>query len=224
MTFDQASAAALLQGDHHDPFSVLGMHRQNGELVVRALLPGALGVDLIETKTGRKLASLAALDGGPLFAGVIARRKNPFPYRLRVDWGSHRQDIEDPYRFGPVLGEMDVWLLSEGTHDRPYERMGAHPAQVDGVDGVSFAVWAPNARRVSVVGSFNNWDGRRHMMRVRGASGVWEIFIPHLVEGDLYKFEIKAQSGELLLKSDPFAFRAELRPNTASMVGSLPPL
>jgi len=224
MTFDQASIAALMQGDHHDPFSVLGMHLQDGELVVRALLPGAASVDLIDARTGRKLASLKPIDASDVFAAVIPRRKNPFPYRLRVNWGSHQQEIEDPYRFAPILGELDVWLLSEGTHDRPYERLGAHPADIDGVPGVSFAVWAPNARRVSVVGNFNNWDGRRHAMRARGASGVWEIFIPHLAAGDLYKFEIKAQSGELLLKADPFAFRAELRPGTASVVNPVPPL
>jgi 1,4-alpha-glucan branching enzyme len=228
MTFDRASVATLMQGDHHDPFSVLGMHRHEGALAVRTLLPGAARVDLIETKTGRKLCTLQPQDdhefGGGLFTATLARRKNPFAYRLRIDWGSHQQDLEDPYRFGPVLGEMDVWLLAEGTHSRPYERLGAHPHEVDGVAGVVFAVWAPNARRVSVVGSFNNWDGRRHMMRVRGASGVWEIFVPQLVPGDLYKFEIKAQSGELLLKADPFALRAELRPNTASVVNRLPPL
>jgi len=224
MTFDQAGVAALMHGDHHDPFSVLGMHRQNGELVVRALLPGAVGVELVEAKNGRRLASLAPVEGSAVFAGVIPRRKNSFPYRLRVDWGSHKQEMDDPYRFGAVLGDLDVWLLSEGTHHRPYEKLGAHPVVLEGVAGVAFAVWAPNARRVSVVGSFNNWDGRRHMLRSRGASGVWEIFIPGLAAGDLYKFEIKAQDGELLLKADPFAFRAELRPQTASVVNTLPPL
>jgi len=224
MTFDQASVATLMHGDHPDPFSVLGMHRHHNDLVVRALLPGATAVELIETRTGRKLASLKPVDGSEVFAAVIPRRKNPFPYRLRVDWGTHRQDMEDPYRFPPILGEMDVWLLSEGTHHRPYEKLGAHPVIVDGVNGVAFAVWAPNARRVSVVGGFNNWDGRRHAMRSRGASGVWEIFIPDLTTGDLYKFEIKTHSGERLLKADPFAFRAELRPETASVVHALPPV
>jgi len=222
MTFDQAGVAALMHGDHHDPFSVLGMHRQHGELVVRALLPGAVTVELIEARNGRRLASLTPIEESAVFAGVIPRRKNPFPYRLRIDWGTHRQELDDPYRFGAVLGDMDVWLLSEGTHYRPYEKLGAHQVTVEGIAGVAFAVWAPNARRVSVVGSFNNWDGRRHMMRSRGASGVWEIFIPGLAAGDLYKFEIKAQSGELLLKADPFAFRAELRPQTASVVNALP--
>jgi 1,4-alpha-glucan branching enzyme len=224
MTFDQASAATLMHGDHPDPFSVLGMHRHHNDLVVRALLPGATAVELIETKTGRKLASLQPVAGSEVFAAVIPRRKNPFPYRLRVDWGTHRQDMEDPYRFPPILGEMDVWLLSEGTHHRPYEKLGAHPATIDGIPGVAFAVWAPNARRVSVVGGFNNWDGRRHAMRSRGASGVWEIFIPDLTTGDLYKFEIKTQAGERLVKADPFAFRAELRPDTASVVNALPPV
>jgi 1,4-alpha-glucan branching enzyme len=224
MTIDQASVATLLQGDHSDPFSVLGMHRHHGNLVVRALLPGALAVELIETKTGRKLASLQPVEGSAVFCAAIPRRKNPFPYRLRVDWGTHRQEMEDAYRFPPILGEMDVWLLSEGTHHRPYEKLGAHPAVIDGIHGVAFAVWAPNAGRVSVVGGFNNWDGRRHAMRSRGASGVWEIFIPQLAAGDLYKFEIKTPDGERLLKADPFAFRAELRPDTASVVAALPPV
>jgi 1,4-alpha-glucan branching enzyme len=224
MILDQASVSALMQGDHQDPFSVLGMHWHNGEMVVRAFLPGATMADLIDAKTGRKLAKLRPINSSDIFAAVIPQRKRPFAYRLRVHWGSHQQEMEDPYRFGPMLGEIDVWLLSEGTHYRPYERLGAHPTEIDGVLGVSFAVWAPNARRVSVVGNFNNWDGRRHAMRARGVSGVWEIFIPHLTVGDLYKFEIKTQTGELLLKADPFAFRVELRPSTASIVNALPPM
>jgi 1,4-alpha-glucan branching enzyme len=224
MTFDQASVAKLMQGDHHDPFSVLGMHRHEGELVVRALLPGAAAVDLIEAKSGRRLASLQR----NRWQRSVFRRhpaaQESVCLPLRVDWGTHRQDMEDPYRFPPILGEMDVWLLSEGTHYRPYEKLGAHPTVIDGVEGVAFAVWAPNARRVSVVGNFNSWDGRRHAMRARGASGVWEIFIPQLLAGDLYKFEIRTQGGELLLKADPFAFRAELRPDTASVVNALPAL
>ena len=222
MTFDQASIAALMHGDHPDPFSILGMHRHGGDLVVRALLPGAAAVEVIDAKNGRRVAGLEPVEGGGVFSGVIPRRRNPFAYRLRVDWGTHRQDMDDAYRFGPVLGETDVWLLAEGTHTRPYEKLGAHPTAIDGVDGVAFAVWAPNARRVSVVGGVNNWDGRRHAMRARGASGVWDIFVPHLVAGDLYKFEIKTHGGEVLLKADPFALRAELRPDTASVVAHLP--
>ncbi|MFC5459328.1 1,4-alpha-glucan branching protein GlgB [Massilia niabensis] len=221
--FDHKTIAALMQGDHGDPFSVLGMHSQDGELVVRALLPGAVGVEVIEG--ARTVASLERIEGSDLFAATLpGTHPQPFPYRLRVDWGSHQQEVEDPYRFGPVLGEMDIWLLSEGTHYRPYEKLGAHLADMDGVTGVNFAVWAPNARRVSVVGSFNNWDGRRHMMRRRGESGIWEMFIPGLAAGDLYKFEIRTQEGRLLLKADPFAFRAELRPDTASVVAGLMPV
>ena len=224
MLVDQATVTALMQGDHGDPFAVLGMHQHDGALLVRALLPGAASVAVIDAKSGRRLAGLERIDGSDVFAAAIPRRKNPFIYRLRVDWGSHQQDIDDPYRFAPILGELDCWLLAEGTHYRPYEKLGANLAHVDGVDGVSFAIWAPNARRVSVIGSFNNWDGRRHMMRLRGASGVWEIFLPQLAAGDLYKLEIKTHSGELQRKADPFALRAELRPDTASVVQPLLPM
>jgi 1,4-alpha-glucan branching enzyme len=220
---NRSSLTAVAQGDYGDPFSVLGMHTEGNALVVRALLPGAVQVDVVESKTGRKLISLQRVEGD-LFGATIPRRKNHFAYRLWVDWGSHSQELEDPYRFGTVLGEMDVWLLAEGTHIRPYEKLGAHLAEADGVAGTAFAVWAPNARRVSVVGNFNNWDGRRHMMRLRRECGIWEIFVPHLAAGDLYKFEIKTQSGDILLKSDPFAFRSELRPNTASVVQPVAPV
>ncbi len=220
----QETLSALMAGDHRDPFALLGMHQEDGKLIVRALMPGAANVALVESKTNRQLAMLERVEGSDVFAAVVPRRKNPFPYRFRIDWGTHQQELEDPYRFPPILGEMDIWLLAEGTHIRPYEKLGAHLMELDGVSGVSFAVWAPNARRVSVVGSFNNWDGRRHMMRLRRECGIWEIFIPHLTGGDLYKFEIKAQDGSLHLKADPFAFRAELRPNTASVVQPIAPV
>ena len=207
-----------------DPFATLGMHQLNDKLVVRAILPGAVSVGVIEIKTGRQLAQLEYDADTAIFSALIPRRKNPFPYRLRVDWGDQVQELEDAYRFPALLGELDVWLIAEGTHRRPYEKMGAHPAEMDGVAGASFVVWAPNAQRVSVVGNFNNWDGRRHMMRLRRECGVWEIFIPHVAAGDLYKLEILAQNGAILLKADPFAFSAELRPNTASVVAPLTPI
>jgi len=219
MTFDESSIAALMQGDHGDPFSVLGLHAEEGAWVVRALLPGAVSVAVISGAT--IVASLARQGDSAVFAGVVAQ---PVPYRLRVDWGSHQQDIDDPYRFAPVLGATDLWLLAEGTHYRPYEKLGAHLLDHDGVAGVNFAVWAPHARRVSVVGSFNQWDGRRHAMGKRSASGIWELFLPGVAAGDLYKFEIRTQDGALLLKADPYAFRAELRPDTASVVAALPPV
>src|SRR5690606_14253154 len=129
---------------------------------------------------------------------------------------------DDPYRFPPLLGELDLYLMGEGKHRRLYERMGAHPETIDGIDGVMFAVWAPNAARVSVVGDFNRWDGRCHVMRRRHESGIWELFIPGLERGETYKYEIKGPEGQLLpLKADPFAFEQELAPATSSRVHGL---
>jgi 1,4-alpha-glucan branching enzyme len=219
---NEGTLRALMAGDHDDPFSVLGMHQENGQLIVRALLPGASAAALIEANTRRRLAALARIADSDVFAGIVPRRKNRFAYRLRIDWGGREQELEDAYRFPPILGETDAWLLAEGTHYRPFEKLGAHPTEMEGVPGVSFAVWAPQARRVSIVGDFNNWDGRRHMMRLRRECGIWEIFIPHAGAGDRYKFEVKARDGELLLKADPFAFRGELRPATASIVHGIP--
>ena len=217
-----SALTALISGDSHDPFSLLGMHKERGQLVVRALIPGAWSVAVVGTAAEKIRLDLPRVGDTALFEGVIAGYSEPFAYRLQVNWGGYEQELEDAYRFQTILGDIDVWLLAEGTHHRPYEKLGAHPREFEGVAGVTFAVWAPNAKRVSVVGSFNNWDGRRHMMRYRMECGVWEIFIPHLMPGDLYKYEIKTQSGEVLLKADPFAFHAEMRPDTASIVHRLP--
>jgi 1,4-alpha-glucan branching enzyme len=155
------------------------------------------------------------------FAGSVLKRDKPFPYRLRLTIGDTRTEIEDPYRFGNVLGEIDVHLIAEGRHRRLYEKFGAHAARMDGVAGTSFAVWAPNARRVSVVGDFNDWDGRRHPMRFRYEVGVWEIFLPGVANGRLYKFELLGPSGNLLpLKADPYAYWCERPPATASIVAT----
>ncbi|ENO84504.1 1,4-alpha-glucan branching protein GlgB [Thauera linaloolentis] len=224
----RAELDALLLCTHGDPFAVLGMHEIEGRIVVRALLPDARTVEVVDA-LGRRVAALRRQDATPLFAAVIPRRRKPFAYRLRVAWAGngdgadHAGIIDDAYRFGPQLPELDVWLLAEGTHRRPYEWLGAHPVVVDQVAGTRFAVWAPGARRVSVVGSFNNWDGRRHMMRLRRECGVWEIFIPHAGPGDLYKYEILGGDGAIRAKADPFAFRAEVRPRTASVVQCLLP-
>ena len=164
---------ALIAGHFADPFSVLGMHKTTAGLEVRALLPDATDVWVIEPKTGRKLAKLECLDSRGFFSGVIPRRKNFFRYQLAVVWHGQQNLIDDPYRFGPLIQEMDAWLLSEGTHLRPYETLGAHADTMDGVTGTRFSVWAPNARRVSVVGQFNYWDGRRHPMRLRKESGIF---------------------------------------------------
>jgi len=223
--------AALMGARHPDPCAVLGMQARDGRLWVHVLLPGALGVDLLDRATGRCVAGLQRLAGSEVFGAQLARRRQPFDYLLRVQWpGPPGRALpapvlmEDPYRFGLVLGELDAWLLAEGTHRRPHQCLGAHPRDLQSVAGVSFAVWAPNAQRVSVVGPFNGWDGRRHPMRLRRECGIWELFVPGLGVGELYKFEIRTLSGELLLKADPFAFRSELRPGTASIVQGLPPV
>jgi 1,4-alpha-glucan branching enzyme len=212
---------ALRQGRHGDPFAVLGPHADaGGECRVRAVLPGAEAVHLLQS--GAAAAPLARLHTDGLFEGVLPA---PGDYRLQVLWSDGRAEVlEDAYRFGPVLGEIDAWLLAEGTHLRPFEVLGAHPRRHQDVDGTAFAVWAPNASRVSVVGDFNRWDGRRHPMRLRRECGVWELFLPGVGAGERYKFELLDRDGHLLpLKADPYAHAAELRPATASIVAPLPP-
>ncbi|MDO9597244.1 MAG: 1,4-alpha-glucan branching protein GlgB, partial [Azoarcus sp.] len=213
---------------HGNPFAILGMHVADGAVVVRALLPDASGVEVLDQR-GRRVAVLERQGDSALFTGAMPRRRQTFAYLLRVQWSAtdgspgHTTVIEDPYRFPLLILDSDVWLLAEGTHHRPYEWLGAHPVEVAGVAGTRFAVWAPAARRVSVVGQFNNWDGRRHMMRLRQECGIWEIFLPEVAEGDLYKYEILDATGQLRSKADPFAFRAEMRPQTASVVQRLLP-
>ena len=218
-----AELAALMRAEHGDPFAVLGPHQVGERLVLRALLPDARAVTVVDA-AGAPLADLARQDDSALFTGVLPPGTPRTAHRLRVSWSDgHQSELIDPYAFPPLIHELDVWLLAEGRHHRPYEWLGAHPVAVDGVAGTRFAVWAPAAHRVSVVGSFNNWDGRRHMMRRRVECGTWEIFIPQVGEGDLYKFEILGADGQLRLKADPFAFRAEVRPHTASVVQRLLP-
>ena len=220
---EQDQIDELLAGRHTDPFALLGLHADGqGRLWLRALLPGASKVELLDALTSRTLVSLQPI--GDFFESLVPRRRKRFDYRLAVAWADGSQGIyADAYAFGPQLGDADLGLLAAGDHPRPFTLLGAHALEQDHVDGVRFAVWAPNARRVSVVGSFNQWDGRRHGMRLRHAAGIWEIFVPHAALGDLYKFEIIAANGELLpLKADPYARAAQLRPDTASIVAALP--
>lgn len=213
----------ICTGRHGDPFSVLGPHAQEGGTSIRAFLPGARQVEVLDACSGHPLGRLEKQQADGFFEGLLTLPA-PAVYALQVQWGNYQTAwVEDPYRFGPVLGEMDVWLLSEGTHLRPYEILGANARQMNGVDGTSFAVWAPNAARVSVVGDFNFWDGRRHPMRFRRECGVWEIFLPGVATGARYKFEILAADGRLLpARADPYARQAELRPATASIVAAMP--
>ncbi len=222
---DESIVEALVTSGYGDPFSVLGLHREgaDGDLVLRTFQPQAQNVYVLEYETGKIMAQMERVHSSGLFQFEFPADWEYFKYRLRIDlWVGESYDTEDPYRFPPVLGEMDLYFLSEGSHLDEYDRLGAHPMVHDGVSGVSFALWAPNARRVSVVGTFNEWDGRRHMMRPRGSTGVWEIFIPHISAGVLYKYELIGPDGNILpLKADPFAFYAEKRPSTASMVYDL---
>lgn len=218
-----AEAQAIIRGEHGDPFGFLGMHRPDGDApVVRSFQPRALRVWVIDAASGETTAELERLLPEGFFCGP-AGREDRFGYRLRLDLGKDEMcEIEDPYRFPPVLGELDMHLFVEGTHLRTYEKLGAHCVEVEGVAGVNFAVWAPNARRVSVVGDFNDWDGRRHPMRLRFEAGIWELFIPGLRPGALYKYELISGDGRLLpLKSDPYGFYAEVPPQQASVVYDL---
>jgi len=213
-----SDAEAIIRGDHGDPFSYLGPHDLgDGRTVIRAFEPGARAIGVIDP-SGRVVPAEATDERDGLFEIIIGgtiRR----PYRLHVVRDRGAEEIVDPYQFDSWLGEIDVYLLREGTHLQAYDRLGAHFVSIENIDGVVFAVWAPNASRVSVVGDFNLWDGRRHPMRFHPAAGVWEVFIPGIKEGERYKYEIKAQDGRLLpLKADPVASSAERPPATASVV------
>ncbi len=233
--------AQLCSGRCADPFAVLGLHRDvDGQAWVRAFLPGATAVTVIGASDARPLGTLIQCHPDGVFDGPVAlpagaggtegtaahtttTTTRPPAYRLHIRWADGQHQVsDDPYSFGPLLGELDAWLLAEGTHLRPFEVLGANPQVRHGVAGTGFAVWAPNASRVSVVGDFNHWDGRRHPMRLRRACGVWELFIPGVTSGARYKYELLGPQGDLLpQKADPMARAAELRPATASVVAAL---
>ncbi|WP_029352733.1 1,4-alpha-glucan branching protein GlgB [Bosea sp. 117] len=210
---------ALIEARHADPFALMGPHETPDGLVIRALVPHAGSVEAIDDD-GQVIAHLERRRDAGFFEGLAPGRPAWARYRLRARNDGGEWLLRDPYAFGPVLGPLDDYLLLEGTHRQLYERLGAHPCEHEGVSGVRFAVWAPNASRVSVVGDFNGWDGRLHQMRKRVDSGLWEIFAPDVGEGTIYKFEIVSHDGRLLpLKADPFGFRGEFRPATGSVVG-----
>ncbi|AVA22911.1 1,4-alpha-glucan branching protein GlgB [Rhizobium sp. LEGMi198b] len=211
--------AAILAGTHSDPFAVLGVHRTDNGFIARCFILGAEAVTATALD-GSVIGELDRLDPAGFFSGNITVTKQQ-PVRYRARRGDSEWAVTDPYSFGPVLGPMDDYFVREGTHLRLFDKMGAHLLKHEGVQGFHFAVWAPNAQRVSVVGDFNNWDGRRHVMRFRSDSGIWEIFAPDVPAGVAYKFEIRGHDGVLLpLKADPFARRSELRPKTASVTAT----
>ncbi len=213
---------ALTHAREAEPHAVLGMHRCTHQgksgLVVRALVEGALEAEVIELKNGKNFP-MTLVDPSGLFETVIPRRRTVFAYQLRVTYASgEKRQYHDPYRFLPTLSEEDLYLFGEGNEHRIYKKLGAHLREIDGVPGVSFAVWAPSAKRVSLVGNFNHWDGRYFPMRSLGASGVWELFVPGLGEGELYKFEILDQRDNLHVKTDPYGTYFEAPPGNASIV------
>jgi 1,4-alpha-glucan branching enzyme len=216
-------AADLRDGLCADPFGNLGAHSgiQSGHFRLRVFVPGSDGVTVLARDTRQAVARLQAVDDSGLFTGDVALAHRG-QYLLQIDSPLGQRVIEDPYRFGPWLGDTDVWLLAEGRHLRPWDKLGAHPCTIDGVAGVAFAVWAPNARQVALAGDFNLWNSRCHPMRLRSECGVWEIFVPALPSGTLYKFDVLGADGQRQLKSDPYARSSELPPGHASRVVALP--
>jgi 1,4-alpha-glucan branching enzyme len=207
---------ALLEGTHADPFALLGVHEGPGGAFARALLPGAETAEAFALD-GTALGMLACSDPRGLFEGPVAGPRQPVRHRCTA--GSHEWWHTDAFSFGPVLGPTDDFLIAEGTHLRLFDKIGAHVIDHEGANGVHFAVWAPNAQLVSVVGDFNHWDHRSHPMRRRADIGVWEVFVPEIGEGSAYKYRITGPDGTVLsLKADPFAFASELRPATASVI------
>jgi 1,4-alpha-glucan branching enzyme len=209
--------ARLGRGEHHDPHAILGAHPVAGGTVVRAFHPDASGAALVAPNGGS--LPMEPLGHGVWAAFVHDLEPSRISYRTRFTFpDGNTWEREDPYRFGPTIGEVDLHLIAEGTHERLYDVLGAHPRTHEGVAGVSFAVWAPNARSVRIVGDFDRWDGRLLPLRSMGASGVWELFVPGIGQGELYKYEILGSDGTLRLKADPLAFAMQVRPETASRV------
>ncbi len=221
-TLSRADIDRIRSADHHDPFTVLGAHVVQVEgapaVAIRAFLPQAVKAAVIELDGGAT-TPMDRVHADGMYEAVFPGRDAVFAYELQVRHEDGTAQITpDPYCFLPVLTDFDLQLLGEGNHLDSHRKLGAHVITLGEVTGTHFAVWAPAARRVSVVGGFNGWDGRRHPMRVLGSSGIWELFVPGIGPGELYKFEIRARSGEVFTKADPHAYCAELRPRTASVV------
>ena len=219
-TISHSEIEHIVNGDHCDPFAVLGMHIVSTEkgqaLAVRTFQPGAKSVYLA-SETERYPLQQHRQTG--FFEIILPQHQTPFSYRLHITYADGNEiTIADPYSFPPVLSDFDLHLHSEGNHHHIYDHLGAHPTEFHKQPGVHFAVWTPNAQRVSVVGDFNAWNGCQHPMRNRGSTGIWELFIPDLKPGTIYKYEIKTQNGDVFTKSDPYAFCMEHRPRTGSVV------
>ena len=213
---------AIIHGDHSNVFAVLGIHRDKGskEVFIRAYQPDTKSIELLQND-GTSLGFMDKLDDGGFYQINLGKVENlHYKFKVENDNGTVYTK-EDPYRFPSFFGDIDLYLIGEGNHLDMYKKLGAHITEIDGVKGVSFAVWAPNAKRVSVVGNFNNWDGRINVMRSHPSCGIWDIFVPNIGQWELYKFEVKTHENYILTKSDPIAFYSEQRPKTASVVFDL---
>jgi 1,4-alpha-glucan branching enzyme len=222
----------FLSGTHSDPFRILGPHRLGDDLVIRVFRPDVKKIAVVLDRQSRDDRGSGILSESPIeaekihrdgfFCATVPKATRDLAYQLRLtNWDGSERVVGDPYRYGPIMGEVDLHLFGEGQHWKIYEKFGGHLRNIDNETGVYFAVWAPNAQRVSVVGDFNNWDGRVHPMRKLLGAGVWELFVPGVGEGTHYKFEIRTPGGALLLKSDPFAFFSQHGTATASLVYNL---
>jgi 1,4-alpha-glucan branching enzyme len=212
----------LLNAEHDDPFGVLGLHRVDGLWVVRAFRPDAKELTIVDRYNPKRRFPADRIANEGLFEAQLPEVKEAFDYLLEITtWSGETFQISDPYSYGPILGDLDMYLYREGNHFEIYKKLGAHLTEINGHAGVSFAVWAPNAQRVSVVGDFNGWDGRAHPMRKRIESGIWEIFIPGVVEEAHYKLELRNCFGQVVLKSDPVGFFGQHGIQTASLVFNL---
>ena len=222
----EAAIDALVAGSHADPFSILGPHPSGPGWVIRFFRPGAAEASVLLEGAAEPIHATRLRPDGFFEATLppkLLERPAPSSYRVRFRsrYGEN-VEVRDTYAFPYLLSEFDLHLIGEGRHYDTYEKLGAHIKTLEGVRGVHFAVWAPSARRVSIVGDFNRWDGRISPMRARGSSGIWELFVPELSEGAINKYEIIGPNGNMLpLKADPYAFRSELRPNTGSVVANL---
>src|SRR5438477_4954554 len=213
---------SFLSGTHSDPFRILGPHRVGDDLAIRIFRPDAQKIDIILNPQANEPITAERIHRDGFFCATVPGATRDLDYRLCLQSrDGSKQLTRDPYQYGPIMGEVDLHLFAEGQHWKIYEKFGAHARTIGDAVGVYFAVWAPNAERVSVVGDFNGWDGRVNPLRKLIGSGVWELFLPGIKQGAHYKFEIRTQSGAILLKSDPFAFFNQHGKSTASMVYDL---
>src|SRR6266403_4453053 len=226
-TFDIAGVprdemSRFVAGTHSDPFRVLGPHRVGDDLEIRVFRPDGRAVEVVLDREPEKPIAAERIDEEGFFCATVANAERDVPYHLRVvKLDGSEERTRDAYQYGPIMGDVDLHLFSEGQHWKIYEKFGAHLRTIGDATGVYFAVWAPNAQRVSVVGDFNGWDGRVNPMRRLLGSGVWELFLPGVGEGTHYKFEIRTPRGALLLKADPFGFFSQHGKETSSMVYNL---